>query len=262
MLCTTFTAVSLAALLTTTAVHAGRSCEQRLPEASAVQRSIELAERTRQALDATGAGVVVLARAGQGLGRWGLQWSHLGLAYKDPFAGGAWRVVHQLNQCGSARADLCRQGLAEFFLDGLWQHRAALAPLSPAAQRQLMAVLDDNRRVTRLHAAPYSMVACPWSQRYQQSNQRAIETIAMAHEPAAATRERAQAWLRLQGCEPSVLRIGAMTRLGARMTAANAAFDDHPNEKRFSDHIETVTVDSVLAWLERTALAGRVQVVH
>ncbi|MBX3635167.1 MAG: DUF2145 domain-containing protein [Rubrivivax sp.] len=262
MLRTTFTAVALAALLTTTAAHAGRSCEQRLPDASAVLRSIELAERTRQALDATGAEVVVLARAGQDLGRWGLQWSHLGLAYRDPFAGGAWRVVHKLNQCGSARADVYRQGLAEFFLDDLWQYRAALAPLSPAAQRKLMAVLDDNRRVTRLHAAAYSMVAYPWAQRYQQSNQWAIETIAMAHEPAAATRERAQAWLRLQGYEPSVLRIGAMTRLGARMTAANVAFDDHPNEKRFGDHIETVTVDSVFAWLERAALAGRVQVVR
>lgn len=266
MLRTTFAAVALAALLTTTAVHAGRSCEQRLPDASAVQRSIELAERTRQALDATGAEVVVLARAGQDLGRWGLQWSHLGLAYRDQFAGGAWRVVHKLNQCGSARADVYRQGLAEFFLDDLWQYRAALAPLSPAAQQKLMAVLDDNRRVTRLHAAPYSMVAYPWAQRYQQSNQWAIETIAMAHEPAAITgvqaRERAQAWLRLQGYEPSVLRIGAMTRLGARMTAANVAFDDHPNEKRFGDRIETVTVDSVFAWLERAALAGRVQVVR
>ncbi|MCW5610675.1 MAG: DUF2145 domain-containing protein [Rubrivivax sp.] len=262
MLRTTFTTLALAALLTATAAQAGRSCEQRLPDADAVQRSIELAERTRQALDATGAEVVVLARAGQDLGRYGLQWSHLGLAYRDPFAGGAWRVVHKLNPCGSARADLYRQGLAEFFLDDLWQYRAALAPLSREAQAKLMAVLDDNRRVARLHAADYSMVAYPWAQRYQQSNQWAIETIAMAHEPAATSRERAQAWLRLQGYEPSVLRIGAMTRLGARMTAANIAFDDHPNDKRFGDRIETVTVDSVFAWLERSALAGRVQVVR
>ena len=130
MLRTTFTTLALAALLTATAAQAGRSCEQRLPDADAVQRSVELAERTRQALDATGAEVVVLARAGQDLGRWGLQWSHLGLAYRDPFAGGAWRVVHKLNQCGGARADLYRHGLAEFFLDDLWQYRAALAPLA------------------------------------------------------------------------------------------------------------------------------------
>jgi hypothetical protein len=38
------------------------------------------------------------------------------------------------------------------------------------------------------------------------------------------------------------------------MTAANVAFDDHPNEKRFADRIETVTVDSVFAWLQRARM--------
>jgi hypothetical protein len=38
------------------------------------------------------------------------------------------------------------------------------------------------------------------------------------------------------------------------VTAANIAFDDHPTEKRFSDRIETVTVDSVFDWLMRTGL--------
>ena len=62
--------------------------------------------------------------------------------------------------------------------------------------------------------------------------------------------------------EPTTLRISAFKRLGARMTAANVAFDDHPNEKRFTDRIETVTVDSVFAWLNRTGLGGPVQVVR
>jgi hypothetical protein len=38
------------------------------------------------------------------------------------------------------------------------------------------------------------------------------------------------------------------------------AFDDHPNDKRYSDRIETVTVDSVFEWLARAGLAGPVQV--
>ena len=37
---------------------------------------------------------------------------------------------------------------------------------------------------------------------------------------------------------------------------ANIAFDDHPNEKRFSDRIETMTVDSMLAWLQRAQLVA------
>ena len=59
----------------------------------------------------------------------------------------------------------------------------------------------------------------------------------------------------VSGYQPSVLKIGPLTRLGGRMTAANVAFDDQPNEKRFSDRIETVTVDSVLAWLRRAGLS-------
>lgn len=54
--------------------------------------------------------------------------------------------------------------------------------------------------------------------------------------------------------EFTTLRIGPLTRLGGRMTAANVAFDDHPSDKRYSDRIETVTVDSVFSWLQRAGL--------
>jgi hypothetical protein len=40
------------------------------------------------------------------------------------------------------------------------------------------------------------------------------------------------------------------------MTAANVAFDDHPNDQRYSDRIATTTADSVLAWLQRSGLGG------
>ena len=55
---------------------------------------------------------------------------------------------------------------------------------------------------------------------------------------------------------PSVLKIGTLTRLGARVGAANIAFDDHPNDQRYAGRIATSTVDSALSWLERAQLAG------
>ena len=101
------------------------------------------------------------------------------------------------------------------------------------------------------------MVSYVWGRKYQQSNQWALETLAVAMEPASVrTRDQAQAWLQFKGYEPSVLKIGALTRLGGRVGSANIAFDDHPNDKRFADRIETVTVDSVLAWLARARLAS------
>ena len=60
----------------------------------------------------------------------------------------------------------------------------------------------------------------------------------------------------VQSYEPTTIRLGPLTRLGGRITAANIAFDDHPNEKRFSDRIETVTVDSMFSWMQRTGMSG------
>lgn len=265
----TLLALAAAGALTPTSAHAGRSCESRPPTVAAIERSMALAQHTAARLDATGAQVVVLARAGQDLSAYGLRWSHLGLAYRDdtPARDGktgpaAWRVVHKLNQCGTAQASLYRQGLGEFFMDDLFEYEAAIVVLAPEVQARMLSTLRDNTSVAALDTPAYSMVAYPWAQTYQQSNQWALETLAMTQEPQARSRERAQAWLKLKGYEPTTLKISAFKRLGARVTAANVAFDDHPNEKRFSDRIETVTVDSVFAWLDRNGLGSGAQVIR
>ena len=239
-----------------TQAQAGRSCEQVKPGAALIAKGMELAERTSQQLDASGARVVVLARAGQDLSKYGLRYSHFGLAYKTD--AGPWRVVHKLNQCGTAVAAVYRQGLGEFFLDDLWRYETAWVVPTPQVQAQLLAALKEpTPRLVRLHVAPYSVVSYAWGRKYQQSNQWALETLAAAMEPATiANRSQAQAWLQFKGYEPTTLKLGPLTRLGGRIGSANIAFDDHPNDKRFSDRIETVTVDSVFEWLQRAGLGA------
>ncbi|WP_225784574.1 DUF2145 domain-containing protein [Xenophilus sp. Marseille-Q4582] len=244
------------------AAHAGRACDTRPPTPARIEQGMRLAERTARALDAeyarSGTQVVVLARAGQDLSKYRLHYSHLGWAYRTP--DGHWRVVHKLNQCGTAVAQIYRQGLGEFFLDDLWRHEAAWVVPTREAQQRMLPVLTDRVRAKALHQPAYSMVSYAWGQKYQQSNQWAAETMAGAMEPATIrTREQAQAWLRFKGYEPTALRLGPLTRLGGRVGSAHIAFDDHPNEKRFSDRIETVTVDSVFDWLQRAQLAGPIQ---
>lgn len=241
--------------------QAGRACHEPTPPPAAnVGQALDLAARTAQALDASRAEVVVLARAGQDLRPYGLRWSHVGLAYRDA---GRWLVLHKLNHCGQALGDLYRQGLAEFFLDDLFEYRAAIVPLAAPLQQALLPVLRDNARAATLHEPAYSMVAYPWAQRYQQSNQWAVETLAMAALGRPVDRQEAQAWLMVAGYRPTALQLGPLVRLGARMTAANVAFDDHPNHKRFSDRIETTTADSVLDWLSASPqLAGALTVVR
>ncbi len=267
--------LAAAMVLAAPAARAGRSCEAHALTPQSVARGLQLAQRTQQALDASGAQVVLLARAGQDLSRYGVRWSHLGFAYRQPEAtnpgGSVWRVLHKLNQCGSAEAAVYRQGLGEFFLDDLWRFEAVWVVPTREVQDKLLALLLDAKPETRapkalsLNHKPYSIVSYAWSQTYQQSNQWAIETLALAMEPSvrprddepvAASRQRAQAWLQFKGYAPAALTIGPLTRLGARVTAANVAFDDHPNDKRFADRIETVTVDSVLAWLPQAGLGA------
>lgn len=251
--------LALACALLAAPAHAGRSCETKKPTTQTIERGLTLAQQTQAALDASGAQVVVLARAGQDLSKYGLRYSHLGFAYKTPEG---WRVVHKLNQCGTADSAIYRQGLGEFFLDDLWRYEAAWAMPTREVQAQLLPLLQSNSRAVALHHKPYSIVSYAWGQKYQQSNQWAIETLALAMEPGASSRELAQAWLRLKGYEPTTLKLGPLTRLGARASAANVAFDDHPSEKRFSDRIETVTVDSVFQWLQRSGLGSAPTLIH
>ncbi len=248
--------VVVSAFVLTTHAHAGRSCEVRPPSKRMIENGFTLAERTNVALNASGASVVLLARAGQDLSKYGLRYSHLGWAYKAD--DGNWRVVHKLNTCGSAEAVLYRQGLGEFFLDDPYRFEAAWVVPNEDVQRRLLSTLNDERKVTALHIKPYSIVSYAWGTRYQQSNQWALEMLALAMDADIKSRDQAQAWLKYKGYQPTTLKIDPLTRLGGRMSAANVAFDDHPNEKRFSDRIETVTVDSMFHWMSSSRMGGSV----
>ena len=122
--------------------HAGRSCEEKPPTTAQVEQGLRLAEATLRALDASGADVAVLARAGQDLSKYGLRWSHLGLAYRQD---GVWRVVHKLNHCGTDEAAVYRQGLGEFFLDNPFRYEAAFVVLKPELQQALPGLIRTGR---------------------------------------------------------------------------------------------------------------------
>ena len=241
--------------------QAGRSCENKPLTAETMNKGLNLAVKAAKALDAeykkNGTQVVLLAREGQDLSKYELKYSHYGWAYRTPE--GVWRVAHKLNECGTAGGHVYRQGLGEFFLDDMWSYTAGVQVPTPAVQKALWSFLTQPS-VLRLQNEPYSMVSYAWGQKYQQSNQWATETLAAAMNPTGIqNRAQAQSWLQAQGYEPSSLIIRAFSRLGGRMTAANIAFDDHPNDKRYASRIETVTVDSVTRWLQRTQMAAAVQ---
>ena len=149
----------LAAALGT--AHAGRSCEDKPLTPQSLQKGLDLAQRTSQALDAeyakNGTRVVLLARVGQDLSKYDLHYSHYGWAYRTPE--GPWRVAHKLNECGTAGGHVYRQGLGEFFLDDLWRYEAGVQVPTPAVQQALWTFLTQPQTVLRLQHEPYSMVS-------------------------------------------------------------------------------------------------------
>ncbi|MBL8525460.1 MAG: DUF2145 domain-containing protein [Betaproteobacteria bacterium] len=229
---------------------AGRSCEERPINPQIAQKATELALQAREKLENSGASLALIGRAGQNLSRYGVRYSHFGFVWRD-HPKGKWRVVHQLNECGTDRSEIYDEGLANFFMDDLWRMEAVI--LIPNAQTQeRLAGLLAARKHLDFHNAHYSMVAYPYSTRYQNSNQWALEIIAAAgsRDIPVTNREQAQQWLKLAGYQPTELKLDTLTRLGARMTKANVAFDDHPGELRWSDRIRTVTVDSVFSFVQ------------
>lgn len=239
-------------------LRAGQSCEDTAPAAETLRTALRLALASREALDASGAELALVARAGQDLSRWKLRYSHAGLVWRD-HPQGRWRVVHLLNDCGTARSGLWVEGLGNFFLSGVERWEALLIIPPPTLQRQLVDLLKGPLPV-RLHEPRYNMVAYPFSTRYQNSNQWVMEVLGAAlAKPPATTRATVQNWLKATGYRPTTLDIPAMTRLGGRLFRANVAFDDHPDERRLAGQIDVVSVESVRDFLRaRGARQARV----
>jgi len=228
--------------------QAGQTCPEFIPTAETLQNAFRLALKTRDALEASGAEVAFIGRVGQDLSKYRLRYSHLGFVWRD-HPKGRWLVVHELNQCSTANSDLFNEGLANFFLDDVFAWEAMIVVPGEEMQKKIAASLRGGNFI-RLHEPSYNMLAYPFSTRYQNSNQWALEVLADAVGPGPLSgRAEAQQWLKASGYAPTTLEIPAMTRLGGRMFRANIAFDDHPSERRWAGQIDTVTVESVFTFI-------------
>ncbi len=249
------------------AALAGTACSDAPPKPASIQQAFQAAYRTHQRLEALQPRIALLGRVGQDLSQYGLRYSHIAFVQKDA-ASGQWRTTHLLNGCNSNQSALWQEGLANFFLDDLFAYEALLIIPSPALQDKLQAIVSNHERIQSMHQPLYNMLAYPFSEKYQNSNQWALEllSVALAQQagltPAIATRKQAQQWLKLTNYEPSTLKLSPFTRLGARMFRANVAFDDHPDERRFADKIDTVTVESMAGYIRQVDAASSSEVIR
>jgi hypothetical protein len=242
--------IAVLGLLTASTAFAGHPCTEFVPTPDTVRKALSLAQQTHDALDASGAEVGLVARVGQDLSKYHLRYSHFGIIWRDN-PQGRWLVTHELNTCGSAASSIYNEGLGNFFLDDMFAYETLVVIPGADTQKRLAALLATKQPLA-MHGLPYNMLAYPFSTKYQNSNQWALEVYAAASasDREVHNRKEAQAWLKAAGYRPDTLELDAMTRLGARITRANIAFDDHPFDRRMDGHIDTVTVDSAFRFIK------------
>ncbi|AMC35941.1 DUF2145 domain-containing protein [Janthinobacterium sp. B9-8] len=251
--------LGLIASLLMSHVWAGRACQDASPNTETFRQAMAAGYASMQQLDEIKPKVALIARVGQDLSAYNLRFSHLGFVWRDPSAQGQWWVMHLLNQCGTVQSDLWREGLANFFMDDPFAYDALIIVPSIAVQDKLQSWLSEQSKMEQLHGSKYNMLAYPFSTLYQNSNQWVLEGLAsaMSRDLDIRSRVQAQQWLKLMNYQPSELKINTFKRLGGRMFRANIAFDDHPTDRRMAGKIDTVTVDSIVNFLQQAIPESR-----
>jgi hypothetical protein len=220
------------------------------PEPQAVLDAGRLAEQTYDLLDQLGQDVVLIARMGQNLAQFKLTYSHLGFAYKGD--SGEWQVLHLLNKEDASTSGIFEEGIANFYSDNLFRFEACVLTLPRALQKTLLEAIKTHRKT--LHCAYYSLTSHPDSLGTQNSNQWVLEVLASGlAQMTAPTRMLVQQWLRENGYVCSTLKIPLATQWAGPLLRDSIRFGDQPDADRRQELIRTITVDSVVDWLQGEA---------
>lgn len=230
---------------------AGQPCPEKPADRRLQQRNLELGTQVRDALERSGASVAYVARAGIDLRRYGLVYSHIGLAWRD-HPKGRWFTYHLLNTCGTSSSELVDQSLEDFYNVELFSHDALVVVPSPELQARLLKAFFSPIAPT-LHERAYSMISNPYSVMYQSSNQWVLEVSAAALAPDNAVHNRLQAqnWLRTNGYQPFRASISGALVLGSRLFSPHVRFDDHDEQEARDGIYLTTTADSAVDFVQR-----------
>ncbi|KAF7598848.1 MAG: hypothetical protein CGU28_09645 [Candidatus Dactylopiibacterium carminicum] len=179
-------------------------------DVAAVDHMLQLGAVLEQQLDRAGARVALISRAGLDLSRFGLRYSHAGLALRSPEG---WAVRQLYFDCDSGQPRIFDQGLPGFALGNEQDDPAFISVVLLSGERadSLAARTTDNTGALNLLGGDYSANAYAFSTQYQNCNQWVAELMAQAWGklPLTPTPEQtrglAQAWLQQAGYQPTLI---------------------------------------------------------
>lgn len=243
--------ISLALISLCPVLFAGTSCERITPSPLLYVNASRQALDVQKKLNRLQANVVLIARAGTNLSKYSLRYSHVGFAVKNyPGMPGQWTILHLLNECGTSYSSLYAQGIMNFFMDNLYTQDYQLIEPDFATQSRLLQALSPTK-IKQLHNKNYSIIAYPFSNKYQNSNQWVLEVLAASINPEKTpTQHAAQIYLHKTGYKPTVIRVDPLSKLGATLFN-HIAFDDHPGSENRLNQFSAVTVISITNYLKK-----------
>ena len=222
-------------------------------------RLLQVAAVLRAELDAayriSGQQVALVARSGQALELLGHRYSHAGLSLQGNTQT-PWAVRQLYFACDEQRPRLFDEGLARFVTGNhnpSLGHLLLLLPPPEAATPLVNTALNDTVALELL-SPHYSANAHAWSTAYQNCNQWVAELLATAWAPAPPppgldARTRAQAQLRAQGYQPSVIRTpGLPMALGAAFWPGFHT-TDHPTNDLSAGQFQVSMPKALADWV-------------
>ena len=246
-------------------------CERGKQTSAADQdRVLRFAGAIKQELERSGSGVALVARAGLDLSRFGLLYSHAGVALKDD-PDGSWTVRQLYYACEESRPRLFDQGIAGFALGADAPGNGHVSLVFPGDEdaAQLERAARDKPTALALLAGRYSANAYAFGTRYQNCNQWVAELLASAwghlddQGAADAARERAQAWLRAQGYTAGPVKVPSHWMMFAGQFVPLVHVGDHPLDDVYALALRVSVPASIEDFVHRREpQARRVELCH
>ncbi|WP_340611084.1 DUF2145 domain-containing protein [Xenorhabdus bharatensis] len=219
--------------------------EKNLPTPQEVALRTSQAHKLHDWLSQNNDDVVLLAREGQSMSDYGLQFSHAGYAIRTD--GGQWLIYHNLNTCGTAESNLWIQGMYEFLDDDLSGHTIATLHFPPALQIHLKTVLTDPDLRRKLHNPHYNMVAPPFSLTTQNSNGWILMVFAAANSSSVKSVVDGVTWLKAEYYIGSSVKVGNVKRALSDRFMVHMSTEGQP----FPGVITFNSGDSLLGFMSR-----------
>jgi hypothetical protein len=229
-------------------------------------RVLRFAGAVKQELERSGQPVALISRAGLDLSRFGLLYSHAGVALKE--ADSAWNVRQLYYACEESRPRLFDQGVAGFALgaDAPGQGHVSLVFLDAENGALLERAAEDKHLALALLAGQYSANAYAFGTRYQNCNQWVAEMLAGAWgqlDGQDAPRERAQDWLRAQGYAAGPVKVPSHWMMFAGQFVPLLHVDDHPVDDIYALALRVSVPASIEDFVRRRVpQAHRVELCH